>query len=276
LLTRKRGFTLIELLVVIAIIAILAAILSPVFAQARAKARQVACLSNEKQIGTALMMYSQDYDEVLPGNADPGTPGVPNPDQSGAGLVPTGAAGEVGGFMDVRAGRNWITSTQPYVKNLNVLRCPEALPRSSNPFGIGANAAYNEVNPAPPAGNTNYLLNGIVSNKAMAALPAPADIIFLHEAGAYGGTAQVRPNRTGNTWHQYDHITYDRQHSEGSNYLFCDGHAKWQKKNNTKYAQFGALVQNPAAGPAQNNCTYSQVWTPSGVNPPNNRCDAAF
>jgi prepilin-type N-terminal cleavage/methylation domain-containing protein len=60
------AFTLIELLVVIAIIAILASILFPVFAQARAKARQAACLSNMKQIGTAVMMYIQDYDEVYP------------------------------------------------------------------------------------------------------------------------------------------------------------------------------------------------------------------
>src|SRR5881296_1738464 len=60
------GFTLIELLVVIAIIAILAAILFPVFAQAREKARQTACLSNEKQMGTAVQMYAQDYDEGLP------------------------------------------------------------------------------------------------------------------------------------------------------------------------------------------------------------------
>src|SRR5437016_13930229 len=63
---RRTGFTLIELLVVIAIIAILAAILFPVFAQARDKARQAACLSNLKQVGTALMMYGQDYDERMP------------------------------------------------------------------------------------------------------------------------------------------------------------------------------------------------------------------
>ena len=64
--SKRIAFTLIELLVVIAIIAILAAILFPVFAQAREKARQAACLSNEKQIGTAITLYAQDYDETLP------------------------------------------------------------------------------------------------------------------------------------------------------------------------------------------------------------------
>src|SRR5207302_4323104 len=70
----RRGFTLIELLVVIAIIAILAAILFPVFAQAREKARQAGCLSNTRQIGTAVSMYVQDYDETFPFSDDFGNP----------------------------------------------------------------------------------------------------------------------------------------------------------------------------------------------------------
>src|SRR4051812_45085889 len=65
----RRGFTLIELLVVIAIIAILAAILFPVFAQAREKARQASCLSNNKQYSAATLMYIQDYDELFPRNS---------------------------------------------------------------------------------------------------------------------------------------------------------------------------------------------------------------
>ncbi|GAB4455712.1 MAG: hypothetical protein OHK0029_12240 [Armatimonadaceae bacterium] len=76
-----RAFTLIELLVVIAIIAILAAILFPVFAQAREKARQTACLSNAKQMGLGVMMYAQDYDETMP-RRSPGkaeAPTLPSP-----------------------------------------------------------------------------------------------------------------------------------------------------------------------------------------------------
>src|SRR5918911_756201 len=97
--TQRRGFTLIELLVVIAIIAILAAILFPVFAQAREKARQAACLSNAKQIGLGCRMYAQDYDEV----------NVPE-----RVLLPGGA------YISFRA------NLQPYVKNKNVFVCPSA------------------------------------------------------------------------------------------------------------------------------------------------------
>ncbi len=68
---RQRGFTLIELLVVIAIIAILAALLFPVFATARGKAREIACVSNLRQIGLSIKMYAQDYDELYPWAVDP-------------------------------------------------------------------------------------------------------------------------------------------------------------------------------------------------------------
>src|SRR5436309_3953243 len=97
---RHRGFTLIELLVVIAIIAILAAILFPVFAQARDKARQTSCLSNIKQLGMALIQYVQDYDEVLPHHA-----------------------ADYADFMSPAAGPNWARSIQPYARSTGILAC---------------------------------------------------------------------------------------------------------------------------------------------------------
>ena len=92
----RRGFTLIELLVVIAIIAILAAILFPVFAKAREKARQSSCSSNLKQLSLAVLQYVQDYDEMLPD-------------------------AECNGYYD---GRVWIISNIPYIKNQQIFRCP--------------------------------------------------------------------------------------------------------------------------------------------------------
>jgi prepilin-type N-terminal cleavage/methylation domain-containing protein/prepilin-type processing-associated H-X9-DG protein len=106
----SRGFTLIELLVVIAIIAILAAILFPVFAQAREKARAISCISNLKQIGTALMMYTQDYDEAFPSV-------IANSTQDG-GCAPNLEWYALGG--------GWVTLANPYIKNGQIYRCPSA------------------------------------------------------------------------------------------------------------------------------------------------------
>src|SRR5438552_8343561 len=92
---RIQGFTLIELLVVIAIIAILAAILFPVFAQAREKARAVSCLSNIKQLGLAVNMYVQDYDETYP---------IACPNDWWYYI--------------------WGVNVQPYIKNVQVFKCP--------------------------------------------------------------------------------------------------------------------------------------------------------
>src|SRR3954454_13033944 len=124
----RRGFTLIELLVVIAIIAILAAILFPVFAQARESARKTSCLSNVRQMGTAAMMYAQDYDESYPG-------------------LYQWSPGAIHIFWTyLYPGSAQITTTQaiqlcqtcPYVKNADIFRCPSH------------KAAYP---PAPGAGN---------------------------------------------------------------------------------------------------------------------------
>jgi prepilin-type N-terminal cleavage/methylation domain-containing protein/prepilin-type processing-associated H-X9-DG protein len=114
---QRRGFTLIELLVVIAIIAILAAILFPVFASVRAKARQTVCISNLKQIGTAVMLYVQDHDETYPGGPSVMGLWIPGPRGSWDNL-PHAELGNVGpGSVSFRL--------MPYVKNMQVFMDPD-------------------------------------------------------------------------------------------------------------------------------------------------------
>jgi prepilin-type N-terminal cleavage/methylation domain-containing protein/prepilin-type processing-associated H-X9-DG protein len=123
----RRGFTLIELLVVIAIIAILAAILFPVFAQVREKARQAGCVSNLKQIGLAAMMYVQDYDETYPaGSIPPGAPANTVPTASSMfypGTTTTWDTMQTNDGMRQKS-RSVAFLLQPYIKNEGVFRDP--------------------------------------------------------------------------------------------------------------------------------------------------------
>jgi prepilin-type N-terminal cleavage/methylation domain-containing protein/prepilin-type processing-associated H-X9-DG protein len=123
--TARRGFTLIELLVVIAIIAILAAILFPVFAQAREAARKSSCLSNLKQIGTAVAMYNQDFDGIYP-------------------------------MVRYATGGNHLTWKQeiyPYTKNAGIYHCPS---NSINQISNDADCGYGAGNIAVPIANYGW------------------------------------------------------------------------------------------------------------------------
>lgn len=153
---RRRGFTLIELLVVIAIIAILAAILFPVFAQARERARTSSCSSNLKQLGTGIAMYVQDYDEIFPYVYQDPVPGAVPP----------------GGYW---SGQTWFWSqiVQSYIKNLNVFACPSMSNYKTQPYHghYGANTAL-----MPFQGGATV---------SLPQLSAPASTYLAMDAGAY-------------------------------------------------------------------------------------------
>jgi prepilin-type N-terminal cleavage/methylation domain-containing protein/prepilin-type processing-associated H-X9-DG protein len=222
---RRRGFTLIELLVVIAIIAILAAILFPVFARAREAARATSCKSNLKQLGTAVMMYVQDYDEVFPFNYHYTTSG---------GGVPL---------------YWWEDDVQPYVKNWNAFQCPSRSPHVDYTYGRGPlqtnplRSDYKMPTVANwPAGSTanggsaiGISCNGCAtgSGRALAVVEDPAGTIFLTDS------------RAGEIW---DYTTLDAcktaglascvtppynelRHNEGFNGAFADGHVKFIKNS---------------------------------------------
>ncbi len=183
----RRGFTLIELLVVIAIIAILAAILFPVFARAREKARQTSCLSNVKQIVLGVMMYAQDYDEVL----------IPA-------ALPWQAPAEAPATAD-----EWHELLQPYLANVAILRCPSA--KSSFP-GYGWN--YQEFGYWYNQHNTDDTQPGWAT--ALAAIQNPAEVIILGD-GRLGTRYLYRRNATYTS----------KIHNDGGNMGLLDGHAKW-------------------------------------------------
>ena len=214
--SRNRAFTLIELLVVIAIIAILAAILFPVFAQAREKARATACLSNLKQVGLALMMYTQDYDETNP----PYNDGVTN--FNDANVVATTP--------------NFLGCLTPYTKNKGIYFCP-SVPDVGGAQGCNANNC------------TSFLGNATVIGVSLAIVPNPAEIVYTQELFNKRSFAFMRPRVVSATagtyswWHFPRGIgsleNYTTVHMEGGNVLFCDGHAKHRKAKSMRSSDYG-------------------------------------
>ncbi len=195
--TSGRGFTLIELLVVIAIIAILAAILFPVFAQAREKARQAACLSNCKQIGLAMMAYTQDYDECYLT--------VDSCDAHGA-----------------HEHCHWFDLLMPYVKSEQLFVCPS--------FKLGDAATTYMVTDYIING---WLSHG----KSLAFFKSSASQIATAERAVGYADEDYHPHQDIEPDEPYDpawsSAIASERHAMGGVYTFADGHAKWLRWNQT-------------------------------------------
>jgi len=249
--TQRRGFTLIELLVVIAIIAILAAILFPVFAKAREKARQISCLSNEKQLGLGVLQYEQDFDEKYPCGAQ----------QNGL-------------------GSGWAGQIYPYVKSAGVFKCPD----DTNPligsqnvssFGYNRNCAIYDSSATPhPEGRSLSAFTSVAKTVVLFEINNSQgyDVTNLRNKGDQPGDPQVASQNNGDETYgggslagcglggpddmrgysvsnpykageaQYTtgylrnsdpsaaaqaYFTPTGRHSDGSNFVMADGHAKW-------------------------------------------------
>lgn len=286
-LSHRSGFTLIELLVVIAIIAILAAILFPVFAKARAKARQTACISNMKQLGLAMMQYTQDYDETLPSFRT-----VSN-----------------GGDWWTTRMTSWKDALQPYVKNGGrnynggqtyttegdggIFACPEnsatwskagmwglatggsgdETSRQARGYAINKNAGINETNktvwpewwPGTPASQ-----NPDSGDGSLATLQTPANTIMLAETrGMFNDTdsSNLGNQCQKNTGEPWGGTGYSLIPSHGGGFTdvsFFDGHVKAVRAQATvQNDNWGAFTRYPGnKQPLLNNINAIREWNP--------------
>ncbi|MEO7714605.1 MAG: DUF1559 domain-containing protein [Capsulimonas sp.] len=203
----REAFTLIELLVVIAIIAILAAILFPVFAKAREKARQTSCASNMKQIGLAAMQYEQDNDERT----------VPF-------FFPIGSTDW--GVAQSASQITWWPALFPYIKSSQLLGCPSEVSQSK----IGPLDHQSYVFNADIL-RTDQVWNGTWNaGSRTSAIAAPSSCIYFLEWSAPDTPREVSAGDY--DWaiaHPDIQLNALKRHTDGGNYAFADGHVKWMK-----------------------------------------------
>jgi len=209
---RSKGFTLIELLVVIAIIAILAALLFPVFAQAREKARQATCLSNIRQIALAALMYASDYDEVF----------VPYTDTTwtyywAGKRTPEG--------LDRKA-----SPLYPYAKTPELQRCPStrAVSRGFG-TGYGYNWIYVGSDIGPAGGTVTYDWSRFPGEPAsLVDLDHPATTVMFADSevdwGMGDGPEESIAVTAPSEQYGYNDIGY--RHHRTASVVFCDGHVR--------------------------------------------------
>ena len=263
---QQDGFTLIELLIVIAIIAILSAILFPVFATAREKARQATCASNLKQLGLAVIQYTQDYDEGWPTTSNAGTYG-------------------------------WAGRVYPYVKAIGAFTCPDDTTVSASPGGVNPQVAVSyalNINLSGAANNPDFgpstltKLNASQYTVMFCEIRAPKSnnvaIYNQNEANsqnADGGDINAcgymyplnffDTGEMGNPARTYcnDPTFPLGRHTRMSNFAFCDGHIKSLPAGQVSAGHTpdapGNVLGDPICGQDQVGCEYGSAGNAAGT-----------